>query len=72
MDQERSAEQRLKPRSAKRWKVALALVGMTAASLTMASEASAATIGCKPTATVTARTTTVAKNCGVQTLGVRW
>ncbi|MCC6438517.1 MAG: hypothetical protein IT196_26075 [Acidimicrobiales bacterium] len=45
---------------------------MTAASLTMASEASAATAGCKPTTTVTAGTTTVAKHCGVQTRGVRW
>lgn len=72
MDHESPAEQRLRPRSGNRWKIALALLGMTAASLTMASEASAATVGCTPAKTATAGTTTSVKNCGAQTLGVRW
>ncbi|MEZ5234153.1 MAG: hypothetical protein AB7W59_02410 [Acidimicrobiia bacterium] len=71
MDREHPSEHRLRPRG-KRWKVALALVGFTAASLTMAGEASAATV-CKPSSTVVA-----IKSCdgggggGASTMGVRW
>ena len=68
-------QSRSRPRAPRRLKVALALLGVTAASLTIASgEASAAPARSRCTVSAPAANhhASAARNCGVQSYGVRW